>query len=177
MVIILTFMLMTTGLVISAAVIDFLRLKIPNIISGAIIGCFFASYFIHDFLGKDAMQDLSSHVMAGAIMLMIMVTLFFLRLFGGGDAKIIPAIALWTGLNGLPLFLMVTSIVGGVLAIISMILRKTEMGQSILNKAIQYPQLQNGWVNAMVKNHNVVPYGIAIAVGAVISFRHLGYLP
>ena len=177
MIIILTLILFTSGLIIAGAITDFLKLKIPNILPAAIIFCFIGAVITQEILGKNAFQDLSSHLMSGGVMLAIMMVLFFLRLFGGGDAKIIPAIALWTGLNGLPLFLMVTTIAGGLLALLSIILRKTKMGQSLIKKAVSVPAIQNGWVSALANNMNVVPYGIAIAIGAIASFRHLGYLP
>ena len=161
----------------AAAVTDSLKLKIPNVISGAIIICFATAYGLQEILEKNAFQDLSSHLISGGVMLVIMMVLFFLKLFGGGDAKIIPAIALWIGLNGLPLFIMVTTIAGGTLALTSIALRKATIGQKIITKMLHYSALKNGWVGALAKGDNVVPYGIAIAAGAIASFRHLGYLP
>ena len=177
MIIILTLILFTSGLIIAGAITDFLKLKIPNILPVAITLCFIAAYATQEILEKNAFQDLSSHLISGGVMFVIMVVLFFLKLFGGGDAKIIPAIALWTGSNGLPLFLMITTIAGGVLALTSIGLRKTTVGQSIVTRALKIPAIQNGWVNALAKGDNVVPYGMAIAIGGIASFRHLGYLP
>ncbi len=177
MTIILTLIVFTSGLIMAAAVTDFIKLKIPNILPVAIIICFVISYGTQEILGKNAFQDLSSHLISGGVMLVIMTVLFFLKLFGGGDAKLIPAVALWTGLNGLPLFLMVTTIVGGGLALISIIIRKTKMGQRFITKMLRFSYLQNGWMWALKKDKNVIPYGIAIAVGGIASFRHLGYLP
>jgi prepilin peptidase CpaA len=177
MTIILTLIVFTSGLIMAAAVTDFLKLKIPNSVSGAIIICFTIAYGTQEILGKNAFQDLSSHLISGGVMLAIMMVLFFLKLFGGGDAKLIPAVALWTGLNGLPLFLMVTTISGGALALVSIALRKTKTGQRFVTKMLRFPTLQNGWIGALAKGENVVPYGIAIAIGAIVSFRHIGYLP
>ena len=72
---------------------------------------------------------------------------------------------------------MVTSVVGGLLALISIAMRRTSVGQKVLTKLIQKPYLQNGWVSEMVKGKSTVPYGIAIAIGGIVAFRTIGYLP
>jgi len=177
-VVLLTLTLFTSGLIIASAVTDFLKLRIPNIISILIILCFVGAYGLHMVLETNAsFQDLSSHLYAFGGTLVVMMVLFFLKLFGGGDAKIIAAISLWTGTQGLGMFLMLTTIAGGVLAITSIILRKTKIGQKLISKMLRYQSLQDGWVGALAKGTNVVPYGIAIAVGGIGAFRSLGYLP
>lgn len=177
-VVLLALTLFTSGLIIAGAITDFLKLRIPNILPILIIGCFAGAYTLHMTLDSNAsFQDLSSHLYAFIGSLIVMMILFFMRLFGGGDAKIIPAIALWTGAQGLGVFLMLTTIAGGVLALLSIALRKTKIGQKLISKLLKYQSLQDGWVGALAKGTNVVPYGIAIAVGGIGAFRSLGYLP
>lgn len=177
MIIILTLILFTSGLIIAASVTDILRMKIPNILPALIIGGFVVAWGIKMALGLDVFQSATSHFATALVVLVIMMILFFTGVFGGGDAKLIPAIALWVGVQGLPSFLMVTSVVGGVLALISITLGKTKLGQKILTKLIKKPALQNGWVGEMVKGRNTIPYGIAIATGGIVAFRTVGYLP
>lgn len=173
-----TLTLFTSGLIMAGAVTDFLKLKIPNILPILIIGCFAIAYPLAMHLGTAAsFQPLSSHLTAFGISFVAMAILFFMRLFGGGDAKMIPAVTLWCGTDGLGIFLMIMSIIGGLLAIISITTRKTKFGQTLITKLLKYQSLQNGWVNALAKGTNVVPYGIAIAIGGIAAFRTLGYLP
>ena len=79
MTVILTLILFTSGLIMAAAVTDSLKLKIPNVISGAIIICFATAYGLQEILEKNAFQDLSSHLISGGVMLVIMMVLFFLK--------------------------------------------------------------------------------------------------
>lgn len=177
-VVLLTLTLFTSGLIIAGAVTDFLKLKIPNILPVLIILCFIGAYGLHTILDTNAsFQELPSHLYAFGGTLVVMMLLFFLKLFGGGDAKIIAAIALWTGTGGLSMFLMLTTVAGGGLAILSIILRKTKIGQVIITRLLRMPYLKEGWVGALARGTNVVPYGIAIAIGGIGTFRSLGYLP
>lgn len=177
MIVILTLILFTTGLMIASAITDFRAMKIPNLFPSLIAIGFVIAWVLKTALGLDVFQSATSHFLSGAIVFIIMIILFFAKIFGGGDAKIIPAIALWTGVQGLPAFLMVTSVVGGLLAVISIVMRRTNVGQKLLTKLIQKPYLQNGWVSEMVKGKSTVPYGIAIAIGGIVAFRTIGYLP
>lgn len=177
MIIILTLILFTVGIIIAGGVTDFIKLKIPNLFPILIVTTFIIAYVINILMGLNAFESLKSHIITASVMFVIMLILFFFKLFGGGDAKIIPAITLWIGISGLPTFLMITSVMGGVLALISIGLRKTTIGQTLLTKLLRLPYMQNGWIASMAKGQNVVPYGIAIAIGAIASFRSVGYLP
>ena len=147
-VILLALTLFTSGLIIAGAVTDFLKLRIPNILPVLIIIGFIGAYALHIMLDTNAsFQDLSSHIYAFIGTLVVMMILFFLKLFGGGDAKMIAAIALWTGISGLPMFLMLTTVMGGVLAITSMILRKTIIGQRGIARLLNYP-LNAKWLDS-----------------------------
>lgn len=178
MVIILTLIIFTIGAIVAAAVIDFLQLKIPNLIPVVValaFGVTWGAQIMTDNVVFD--EDIKGHLISGGLMFTIMLTLFFLGLFGGGDAKLIPAIALWVGINGLPVFLLITTITGGILAVLSIGLRKTNIGKRILTLTIRNENLKTGWCGAMARGENVVPYGIAIAIGALWSFAHIGLLP
>lgn len=178
MIAILTLILFTLGAIIAAAVTDFKNLRIPNIIPMIVCIAFFVTWGAATMLGIQIFtQPLMTHLTVGILSLCLMVALFFMKIFGGGDAKLIPAVALWVGLSGLPVFLMVTSVMGGILAIISLAMRKTRLGVSITTKAASLPMMQDGWVAAMARGGSEVPYGIAIAIGAMVAFRSSGLLP
>ena len=173
----LTFLLFATGLIIASAFSDFLKLRIPNIFSVAIALSFFPAYFAADMGGNDIFQPLNAHLKAGGIIFVAMLILFFLKTMGGGDAKLLPAIALWTGTAGLPNFLFWTIMAGFPLALIAVFFRSTNPGQKLALKISNYELFSNGWIKALANKKNIVPYGIAIALGGIGSFRFLGYLP
>lgn len=177
MLIILTLTFYILGVVLIAAYTDFTRLRIPNILPILIVGGFILAFGADLVLDVNMFQSLTNHVIAGGSVFLVMLVLFFMRLFGGGDAKLLPAIALWTGLQGLPVFLVVTTFVGGILALLSILLRKTKLGQTLLTKLLHYPKLTDGWPAAMAKGEPVIPYGIAIAIGTIFAFRDIGLLP
>lgn len=177
MLFILTLILFTLGVIGAAAWSDFIKLRIPNILPLLVVGGFVIAFGIDALIQGGVFQSWGSHALAGGAVFMVMIILFFMNLFGGGDAKLIPAVSLWIGVTGLPVFLMVTTAIGGVLALSSITLRRTKAGQAILTKLLQYPKLTDGWVGAMAKGEAVIPYGIAIAGGAVTAFCSVGLLP
>lgn len=177
MIIIMTLTFYVLCLVITAAYTDLIKLRIPNIMPVLITASFVLAIAIDVFTGAGIFQSPTSHLIAGAIVFAVMLILFFMRLFGGGDAKLIPAVALWVGLQGLPVFLMMTTIIGGILALLSIFLRKTKIGQTLLTKLLHYPKLTDGWFGAMAKGETVIPYGLAIAIGTFAAFRDVGLLP
>lgn len=177
MLVILTLTVFSIGLLFAAAYSDVTRLRIPNFLPAIIVACFAVAYAIGIVFDTGLFQSFQSHLIAGGGAFIIMTTLFFMNLFGGGDAKLIPAVALWVGIKGLPHFLMIMAIIGGLLALASIALRKTKHGQKIITTLIRYPAFQDGWGGALAKGENVVPYGVAIACGAVAGFRAGGLLP
>lgn len=177
MIFIMTLTFYVLGLVVTAAYTDIMKLRIPNILPILIAFSFALALGIDHVADTNVFQSPLSHLIAGVSVFAVMLILFFMRLFGGGDAKLIPAVALWVGLQGLPVFLMITTIVGGLLAVFSIFLRKTKIGQTLLTKLLHYPKLTDGWFGAMAKGETVIPYGIAIAIGTFAAFRDIGLLP
>jgi prepilin peptidase CpaA len=74
-----------------------------------------------------------------------------LNLFGGGDAKLLPALILWTGWHLTSLqFLFLMALLGGALSIALLVLR------FLLRRRAGLPQL--------LQSGAPIPYGIAIAM-------------
>lgn len=78
--------------------------------------------------------------------------LFSRNLMGGGDAKLMAAVALWAGQNLFLAFLFVMTISGGVLAV-GMLLRQRFA-----------PALATG----KSENAPTLPYGVAITIGGLV---------
>ena len=103
------------------------------------------------------------HFVAGGVVLIAGMLLFLTNKFGGGDAKMMAAAALWIGWGNLLTFLIYTAMAGGALALIWLIYKpiRAEMemrGATLFNK---YMPVEAG-----------LPYGIAIAAGAVLCFSN-----
>jgi len=108
------------------------------------------------------------------LIFIICAGLFALNMMGGGDVKLIPAVALWAGslpnaaqptaliLN----FLFITALVGGLIA--AFILLKNR-----LKTSKYYHSSDNLNVPRSKKGTNAVPYGVGIAFGGLYVAFHL----
>lgn len=152
-----------------AAVSDFRGMTIPNGYSVVIFGAFAACYAlmwgggVHDAV----FADLSSHLIGFAVVFGLTLVLYSMKVWGAGDQKMISAFAVWFGFAGLPLFLTYTAIFGGLIGIAALCIRKF--------KPFATPP-QGSWVETVQAGESKVPYGIAIAAGALASFVKIGYL-
>ncbi|MDO8608760.1 MAG: prepilin peptidase [Phaeospirillum sp.] len=111
-------------------------------------------------------QDWLLHFGAGLALLVVGVVLFARGVWGGGDAKLLPAAVVWTGFAGLPRFLVVMALVGGALAVVALLARRIPLGRSGAVRA---------WGERLAESGHV-PYGVAIAA-AGIDWWFLALLP
>ena len=86
---------------------------------------------------------------------------------GGGDAKLIAAASLWLGLSGLMSFLVYTAIMGGVLTLGLLALRKGLQPYMVL-----YPKYFPEWTQHLLKPKGDLPYGVAICAGGLMALPH-----
>ena len=108
----------TMILLIAAAASDITRYRIPNTIVYAIVAAF-AVGAIFNF----AWPAIVWPVLAGVAMFLFGALLFAFGLFGGGDVKLIAAMALWTGFADLPRFLLIMGAAGGLLGLVLLLKR------------------------------------------------------
>lgn len=120
--------------------------------------------------GNDAMRaSLLTGVLAGAGVLVAGYFLFAMRWMGAGDAKLMAVLCLWLGEHTF-VFLIVTALAGGVLALSLPLLRMLErtLALSLLRLADWLPGLVIPTPHALQENPTPgIPYGLAIACGAV----------
>ncbi len=93
-----------------------------------------------------------SHLAAPALVFAVGLIGFARGYVGGGDVKLLTAIAAWTGLARLPDLLVGTAIAGGILAVVLIAARASPLagrGPRLFTKAAP------------------LPYGVAIAAGAL----------
>jgi prepilin peptidase CpaA len=76
------------------------------------------------------MDQIGMHLVFGAAVLLGCAVLFYLNVFGGGDAKVIAAASLWTGLAASAPFVMGMAIAGGLLAAVLIVLRRRKVSST-----------------------------------------------
>ena len=142
-----------------AAAMDLQTLTIPNRVSVVLIGAFFAAAVVAGL----SWQAVLIHLAAGSTMLLVGIFMFSMGWLGGGDAKLLAAGALWIGFDQLAPFLVYVGLSGGLLAVMILAYRKSPTGTLV---AAHLP----GWAERLRTKGGGIPYGIAIAAGALVVF-------
>lgn len=164
----LILILSALGIGILAGWSDLRGLIIPNIYSILIAAAFPICFVLMWLLGDAAVfKPLWSHMGALVLVLAVSAAMFHFGLMGAADSKLASAYALWLGLGALPLFLFVMSLVGALLGVAALIIKK----RKLFNNAAP-----ESWAGQLQDGKNKVPYGIAIVCGAAYGFYVAGYL-
>lgn len=148
-------------LIIAAAVHDATRLRISNFFPIAIMAAFAAWVAIVGFE-----RNLWQNLLGFAICLIAGTFLFSRSWLGGGDVKLLAALALWFDLAGTGRMLLFTAMGGGLLALAIIVGRR--MVPLTLAEG-------SGW--AVLKRRGPIPYGVAIAAGALLAIHLVGVNP
>ena len=142
------------ALVLTAGFRDALSFTIPNWISLSLA----ATFPLAALAVGMPWPTMGLNLGIGAAALIAGMRLFALGWIGGGDAKLLAAVALWLGWPATTTFLAATAIAGGTLAILLVSLRSAQLRALIL--------LGPRWVARLAEPGEGVPYGVAIAAGA-----------
>lgn len=145
------------ALCVVAAMIDVNRLKIPNWLNLSIAALFVPAALVSGL----PIEIIGGHIVTAALAFLVAFGLFAFNVFGGGDAKMIPAVILWLGPSASLPFLYYMGIVGGVFALFIFMVRRA-MPAAVLP----------GLVRAPFEEGAGVPYGVAIAAGVILSASH-----
>jgi prepilin peptidase CpaA len=145
---------------LAAALSDALSYTIPNRCPLLVVAAFAA----HS-IGAAPAATLSS-LLAAAAVFAVGLALFARGWLGGGDVKLIAAVALWAGPGELPDFLLVASLAGGGVALLYL---------SPLRRLLPLPcgapadgpHGGPGDEDAAPAMRQPIPYGLAIAVGGL----------
>lgn len=140
-------------LLIYAAWHDVSTMWIPNWVS-IVLAVAFVPAAMAAGLGA---EEIGRHLLFGAAVLLICTALFYLNVFGGGDAKVIAAASLWIGLGAAAPFAFWMAAAGGVLAGGLLVLRKMKV------------QSTKAWAARLLSPAEGAPYAVAIAVGAIVA--------
>lgn len=145
------------ALCLFAALRDLSTLTIPNWLNAWIAILFVPAMIV----AMPGWEVTGWHLLAGFIAFWISVLLFMGGIFGGGDAKMIPGVVLWIGPGGVMTFIYGTALVGGILVFLVLLARRLVPAYAVPGFAFETLQEKRG-----------VPYGVAIAAGAVLAAPH-----
>lgn len=142
-----------------AAASDLLTMTISNKLSIALVMGF---YLVALLLGLPA-TTIAVHSAAAFVVLAVSFSMFAAGWIGGGDAKLVAAIALWLGFEQLMPYLILASVLGGVLTLTLLTMRRVPLPACLLGQ---------DWAQRLHAPTTGVPYGIALAVAALMTYPH-----
>ena len=156
-------LLLFPALMAFAAASDLFTMTISNRVSLALA----AGFLFLALLTGMSFQEILMHFGAGAIVLVAAFGCFAIGWVGGGDAKIAAAAALWFGFAHLMDYLLYASLLGGGLTFLLMQFREWPL---------PYVLCGQGWLMRLHAKESGIPYGIALAVGALLIYPETAWV-
>ena len=143
------------ALLVVAAAWDVASFTIPNTLQLGLVLAFIA----FALLAPLPLSVVGMHVLAGLTALALGFTLFALGYVGGGDAKLLAAVALWLGFGDLPAYVLVACVFGGALSLGILVMRKWPLPAALARQ---------NWLLRLHDPKAGVPYGVALAAGLFV---------
>ena len=140
-----------------AAASDLFTMTISNRVSLALAAGFLALALLSGM----AFHDILMHLAAGLTVLVIAFACFAMGWVGGGDAKVAAAAALWFGFGHLLNYLLYASVFGGALTLLLLQFRQWPLPWQLAGQP---------WLLKLHAKESGIPYGIALAVGALMIY-------
>jgi prepilin peptidase CpaA len=150
-------LLLFPGLMAFAAASDLFTMTISNRVSLALTAGFLALAL----LGGMGLYDILLHLGAGAVVLTVAFACFAMGWVGGGDAKVAAGAALWFGFGHLLNYLLYASLFGGALTLVLLQFRQWPLPYAVTGQA---------WLLRLHAKESGIPYGIALAIGALAIY-------
>jgi prepilin peptidase CpaA len=137
---------------------DLTSYTIPNWISLALIAAFFPAALV----SGAPLAQIGLCLAVGLGALVIGMGMFAAGWIGGGDGKLLAVCALWLGWPAVMPFILYTGLAGGALTLTILTLRS----------GFFTPIVAGGpsWLRNLSKDGGDLPYGVAIAIGALAAF-------
>jgi len=140
-----------------AASSDLFTMTISNRVSLILVGAFFALALMTGM----PLAEIGMHV-AAALAVLVVTFVFFARgWIGGGDAKLAAATALWLGFDQLLNYLVIASLIGGVLTLLILRFRLMPLPAFLA---------EQDWAKRLHRMDTGIPYGIALALAALAIY-------
>ena len=146
-----------------AAASDLFTMTISNRVSLALAAGFLALALASGM----APSDILMHLAAGSVVLVGAFACFAFGWIGGGDAKVAASAALWFGFAHLLNYMVYASLFGGVLTLALLQFRQWPLPYALSGQA---------WLLRLHAKESGIPYGIALAVGALMIYPETDWI-
>ncbi|MCG6203833.1 prepilin peptidase [Rhodopseudomonas sp. HC1] len=146
-----------------AASSDLFTMTISNRVSLLLV----AGFVVLALLSGMSLELIGLHFAAGLTVLAVAFTCFAMGWIGGGDAKVASAAALWFGFENLLEYLIYASLFGGALTVLLLGFRQLPLPS---------PLTSQPWLLRLHAQETGVPYGIALALGALMVYPHTEWI-
>jgi prepilin peptidase CpaA len=156
-------LLLFPALMAFAAASDLFTMTISNRVSLALV----AGFLILALMSGMGLHDLLSHVGAGTAVLAGAFVCFAMGWMGGGDAKVAAGVALWFGFGHLVDYLVCASLFGGALTLLLLQFRQWPLPYALTGQA---------WLLRLHARESGIPYGIALAIGALMIYPETDWI-
>src|SRR6478672_3310511 len=150
-------LLLFPALMAFAAASDLLTMTISNRVSLLLV----AGFLVMALLSGMGLHEMLSHAGAGLAVLVVAFSCFAMGWIGGGDAKVAAAAALWFGFGHTLEYLVYASLFGGALTLLLLQFRQWPLPYFVAGQA---------WLLRLHAKESGIPYGIALAVGALMIY-------
>ncbi len=140
-----------------AAASDLFTMTISNRVSLALV----AGFLLLAAASGMGFYDILMHVAAGATVLTVAFACFAMGWIGGGDAKVAASAALWFGFGYLLNYLIYASLFGGALTLLLLQFRQWPLPYALVGQT---------WLQRLHAKESGIPYGIALAIGALTIY-------
>ncbi len=136
---------------------DLLTMRIANWLVLALA----AGYFVIALATGVPLSEIGTSAIGAAIVLAVAFAFFAFGWIGGGDAKLIAAIALWLGAGLLLPYLIYSALLGGSLTLAVLAVRRYPLPP---------PFAGTPWIERLHDSKTGVPYGIALAAAGLLTY-------
>jgi prepilin peptidase CpaA len=156
-------LLLFPALMAFAAASDLFTMTISNRVSLALA----AGFLVLAILSGMGFSEILFHLGAGAAVLAVAFGCFAMGWVGGGDAKVAASAALWFGFGHLLNYLLYASLFGGALTLLLLQFRQWPL---------PYPLAGQAWLLRLHAKETGIPYGIALAIGALLIYPETDWI-
>lgn len=161
-------LLACVGLLLYAAVHDVIARTIPDLIPAAIL----VAALVLNLMSGSVLLPLAAMAAVAAVMLL----LYWLRLMGGGDVKLLVAIAFLLPPADIPPAIAAIAIAGGLLALMFLALRPRLRRRRLAPAGRSAPLLRRAWAAELwrIRRGGPLPYAVAISAGTLFMMFSTG---
>lgn len=146
---------------LAAAISDVKRYIIPNWTSLLLIAGFLLASLTAALTGRFGLGDFAAQLGMGAGFFALGFTLWACGVWGGGDAKLFAATALWFDPGSAAALVQYVLLIGGGMGVLALVVFRCRFALASVAPVLATIDLE--------KYAKIAPYGVAIAAGALLA--------